>query len=118
MNPIARISGFAELRSARPRSRASQNRKHGGFLRYLWARQDEPAGWPSWDGANGEAARRRLAAVSIDEMLRALSVRLQERAGTLFTPTGKVRTGGLLELAERERDAAGSGTGRTACETW
>ncbi len=71
-----------------------------GFVRYLWARQDEDADWLSWDGAAGDSARRRLAAVPIDAAMRALRMRLDERGARLFTPTGRVKVGSTLETAE------------------
>ncbi|MHA3772132.1 AAA family ATPase [Verrucomicrobiota bacterium sgz303538] len=73
-----------------------------GFLRYLWARQDEPADWPDWNGASGIAARSKLATVEIDVSVRTLATLLKARAEVLFTPTGKVRAGSPLELAEEE----------------
>lgn len=74
-----------------------------GFLRYLWARQDEPCRWPEWDGDTGTTARRRLAAVEIDPIVRTLTAPLQARADALFTAKGRVRTGSPLAEAEAEQ---------------
>ncbi len=87
-----------------------------GFLRYLWARQDDPCCWPQWDGEIGTTARRRLAAVEIDPIARALTVPLQARADALFTVRGKVRAGCPLAMAEagQQRIEASLETIRTA----
>ena len=73
-----------------------------GLLRYLWARQDEPADWPAWDGASGDEARRRLATVELDHTLRALVARLDEQRAAIFTDSGRLKAKGPLELAEQE----------------
>jgi DNA repair exonuclease SbcCD ATPase subunit len=94
-----------ELLGAPPLEGVTPKLETWGFVRYLWARQDEPAEWPSWDGPAGDAARRRLATVPIDAAVRSLLSRFQERAGLLFTGTGRVKGGGELDRAEKARDA-------------
>lgn len=73
-----------------------------GLLRYLWARQDEPADWPAWDGASGDEARRRLATVELDHTLRTLVARLDEQRAAIFTDSGRAKAKGPLDLAEQE----------------
>ncbi len=75
-----------------------------GFIRYLWALQDDAAEWPSWDGAGGEAARRRLATVPVDEAVRTLLDRLEGRAAELFTSTGRVKRKSALDLVVEKRE--------------
>ncbi|HRE08194.1 MAG TPA: AAA family ATPase [Opitutaceae bacterium] len=64
------------LESTLPGRGATQP-EHWGFLGFLWARQGEPAEWPSLDGAGvGQRIRARLAKVEIDPVIDAIEGRL------------------------------------------
>lgn len=77
--------------------------EHWGLLGFLWARQGEPAEWPDFDGTpTGSRVRARLARIELDPVAEAVRAHLASIWETILTPTGQIRTGGPLELAETE----------------
>jgi uncharacterized protein YhaN len=88
------------LESTLPGRGATQP-EHWGFLGFLWARQGEPAEWPSLDGAGvGQRIRARLAKVEIDPVIESLRQKLAAQADALLTGTGQPKAGGALRQAE------------------
>lgn len=104
-------SVFDMLVASQP-GRGASKPEHWGLLRYLWARQDEPARWPEWDNASGERIRRCLAKVELDPGIDRVLAGLLDEAQTVFTPTGQVKKGGELfavqqQLEQLEAELAG-----------
>ncbi len=79
--------------------------QHWGMLRYLWARQDELAAWPVWEGAAGRRIRSVLARVEVDPLGDALEAALSARFQECFTATGQIKKSGTLQAVEIELDA-------------
>jgi len=94
-------SRLAELlRSGQP-GRGATKPEHWGLFQYLWARQGEPASWPSWDNDAGENVRSRLVKIELDPFIETLKTSLDSTYSEVFTDTGRPRMHGPLELAER-----------------
>ena len=83
------------LQSSQP-GRGATTAAHWGMLGYLWAHQGEPATWPDWSQASGEAIRSRLVRVSLDPMVDGLCQRLWKHYTESFTPGGQPKKGGVL----------------------
>jgi exonuclease SbcC len=91
----------ALMQSAQP-GRGATKPEHWGLFQYLWARQGEPAAWPSWDGEAGKTARARLVKIELDPFIETLKASLDTTYGEVFTDTARPRTHGPLEAAETE----------------
>jgi exonuclease SbcC len=90
----------ALLQSSLP-GRGATKPEHWGFLGFLWARQGEPAAWPSMgDPDVGQRIRARLARVELDPVIEALRARLGAATDAIITSTGQSRAGGPLRAAE------------------
>lgn len=76
---------IAMLGSGQP-GRGASKPEHWGLLRYLWARQGEPATWPTLDGPTGDAIRQRLARVELDPAIDRLRQHLWTQFEAGFTP--------------------------------
>ncbi len=76
---------IAMLGSGQP-GRGASKPEHWGLLRFLWARQGEPATWPALDGPTGDAIRQRLARVELDPAIDRLRQRLWSEFEAGFTP--------------------------------
>jgi len=88
------------LHSSLP-GRGATRPEHWGFLGFLWARQGEPADWPSLDDeAVGQRIRASLARVEIDPVIDTLRARLAVTADAVLTTTGQPKTGGALRQAD------------------
>jgi len=88
------------LHSSLP-GRGATKPEHWGFLGFLWARQGEPALWPSLnDPEVGHRIRARLAKVELDPVIEELRSRLASAADAIITSTGQPRVGGPLRAAE------------------
>jgi exonuclease SbcC len=89
------------LRSEKPGKGATKP-SHWGLFQYLWARQGESTGWPSWEGEAGKLVRARLARIELDPIIEQLKSGLEAEFEPIFTPQGKPKLHGLLESAETE----------------
>ena len=76
--------------------------QHWGLLRYLWARQDEVASWPSWEGAAGQRIQAALAQVEVDPVADALETAFAARFQECFTARGQVKRNGPLRVLNDE----------------
>lgn len=95
-----------ELLSASLPGRGLTKPEHWGFLGFLWARQGESASWPTLDDeAVGQKIRARLAQVELDPVIERLRGRLLAISEELLTATGRTRTQGPLDAAERELES-------------
>lgn len=94
------------LQSEKP-GRGATKPEHWGLFQYLWARQGEPAEWPSWDGEAGKLVRARLVRVELDPLIERLKSALTTEYETIFTPQGKPKAHGPLEDAQEELDRLG-----------
>jgi DNA repair exonuclease SbcCD ATPase subunit len=90
----------ALLRSGQP-GRGATKPEHWGLFQYLWARQGDPVSWPNWDGDAGENVRSRLVKIELDPFIETLKTNLASTYSEVFTDTGRPKTHGSLELAER-----------------
>ena len=90
---------FEMLVSAQP-GRGASKPEHWGLLRYLWARQDEPALWPEWNGDSGDRIRRCLAKLQVDPGMDRVLTELRDECDSVFTATGQVKKGGELFAVE------------------
>lgn len=93
-----------ELLGARPAGRGATKPEHWGLFQYLWARQGEPAVWPEWRGEAGELVRAKLVKIELDPLIERLQQAFDAEYAQVFTETGRVRTHGPLDTAERELD--------------
>jgi exonuclease SbcC len=91
----------ASLKSNHP-GRGASNEAHWGLMRYLWARQGEPAAWPDWEGEAGQLIQNRLAKVELDPLIDRLRAGLWDDYLEIFTATGQAKTAGPLKKAEEE----------------
>jgi DNA repair exonuclease SbcCD ATPase subunit len=89
------------LRSEEP-GRGASKPEHWGLFQYLWARQGEPAAWPSWDGEAGNFVRARLVRIELDPLIEQLKSALTAEYEAIFTPQGKPKAHGPLDAAEAE----------------
>ncbi len=92
---------FEMLAASQP-GRGASKPEHWGLLRYLWARQDEPALWPEWDNPSGERVRRCLAKVEIDPGIDPVLAGLCDESQRVFTPTGQVKKSGDLFAVQQQ----------------
>jgi hypothetical protein len=82
--------------------RGATTAAHWGLLGYLWARQGEPAAWPSWGGDAGRAIHHRLVRLEIDPLIDRLRAALWDTYLENFTPTGQTKAGGALKRLEED----------------
>ena len=89
------------LRTEQP-GRGATKPEHWGLFQYLWARQGEPAVWPSWQGDAGKLVHSRLIKIELDPLVEMLKANLADVSGQIFTDQGRPRTRGPLDMAEKE----------------
>lgn len=90
------------LLKSKPPAKGATRAAHWGLFRYLWARQDEPAAWPEWEGDAGTHVQSRLAKIEVDPLIERLRAALWSDYLESFTPTGQIKAGGPLKKAEDE----------------
>ena len=91
-------STFANKGASRP--------EHWGLLGFLWARQDDPAQWPTLtDSPRDQSIRSSLVRIEIDPVIEKLRAKLEAVAESVLTGKGQSKTGGPLALAEAELEA-------------
>lgn len=89
------------VRSTLP-GRGATRPEHWGLFEHLWALQGQPLEWPRMDGELGEKLRQHASGVVLDPLAGRLLEAWQAVAERSLTPTGQVRKGGALDLAEQE----------------
>lgn len=90
------------LESSLP-GRGATKPEHWGLLGFLWARQGEPAAWPTLsEGETGQKIRSRLVQIELDPTIERLREKLAAIADEIVTPSGRPRVNGPLESAEKE----------------
>ena len=85
--------------------RGATKPEHWGLFQYLWARQGEPSAWPNWSGDAGNLVRARLVRIQLDPVTERMLNVFEEDYAEIFTDTGRAKTRGPLDAAERELSA-------------